>query len=108
MGKKCALDLASLVSSLTYPIAFLASISGENLRSFAYAMNSEIQLAVIRIHTTHADAKLCDLCTIWAAMAEEQTVKYEVERQTIFNGGDDFANSSLISCARKSLYRLVT
>ena len=59
----CTLELARLVSGLPYPISFLTSIPGDTLRSFRHSTNSESQLAVIQLHTTHADAKLRGLCT---------------------------------------------
>ena len=45
---------------------------GAALPSFGHSINIESQLAVIRLHTIHADAKLRDLCTGWAAMADGQ------------------------------------
>ena len=69
----CALDLADMVSGLPYPVAYLASMPGETLRAFGHAINSETQLTVIRQHTSHADAKLRELCTGWAATADAQT-----------------------------------
>ena len=69
----CSLELAGLVCGLLYPIAYLASMSGENLRSFGHSINSESQLAVIRQHTSHADEELRELCKGWAATADAQT-----------------------------------
>ena len=69
----CALVLARLVSGFPYPITYLASMPGETLPSFGHATNSESQLAVIRLHTTHDNATLRDLCTGWAATADGQT-----------------------------------
>ena len=46
---------------------------GDTLRSFGQAINSESQMAVTRLHTTHADTKLRDLCTGWTATADGQT-----------------------------------
>uniref|UniRef100_M4C5M2 Uncharacterized protein n=1 Tax=Hyaloperonospora arabidopsidis (strain Emoy2) TaxID=559515 RepID=M4C5M2_HYAAE len=69
----CALELAELVSGLHYPVAYLALMPGETLRSFGHVINCASQLAVIRKHTTHADGKLRDLCTGWAATADVQT-----------------------------------
>uniref|UniRef100_A0AAV1U3G9 Uncharacterized protein n=1 Tax=Peronospora matthiolae TaxID=2874970 RepID=A0AAV1U3G9_9STRA len=66
----CALDLAAKVSGLPYPVAYLVSMLGEALRAFGHAINSETQLAVIRQHTSHADAKLRELCTGWVATAD--------------------------------------
>ncbi|TDH72662.1 hypothetical protein CCR75_008473 [Bremia lactucae] len=65
----CALDLAALFSNLPYPVVYLASMQGEILRAFGHAINSKTRLAVIRRHTTHADAKLRAMCTGWAATA---------------------------------------
>ena len=67
------MELAGLVSQLPYPVAYLASIPGKNLRSFGHAINSASQLAVIRQHTTNADEELRELCKGWAALADAQT-----------------------------------
>uniref|UniRef100_A0AAV1U7U0 Uncharacterized protein n=1 Tax=Peronospora matthiolae TaxID=2874970 RepID=A0AAV1U7U0_9STRA len=69
----CSLDLAGLVCGLPYPVAYLASMSGETLRSLGHSINSESQLAVIQEHTTHADEELRELCKGWAATADAQT-----------------------------------
>ena len=69
----CDLKLARLVSCLPYPIGYRASMPGDTLRSFGQAINSESQMAVTRLHTTHADTKLRDLCTGWTATADGQT-----------------------------------
>ena len=90
----CALDLADMVSGLPYPVAYLASMSGETLRAFGHAINSETQLTVIRQHTSHADAKLRELCTGWAATADAQTGSIRWKRLTISKDGDALANYS--------------
>ena len=59
----CGLELARLVFGLPWIIAYLTSMPGDTLRSFKHAINSDLQLAVIRLRTTHANAKLRDLCT---------------------------------------------
>uniref|UniRef100_M4B583 Uncharacterized protein n=1 Tax=Hyaloperonospora arabidopsidis (strain Emoy2) TaxID=559515 RepID=M4B583_HYAAE len=47
-------------------------MTGETLRAFEHSINSEIQLSVIREHTTHADERLRELCTGWDALADDQ------------------------------------
>ena len=59
-----AVDLVKFVSVLLCELAYLSSMQNETLRSFGHFINSRYQLAFIRLHTTHADAKLRDLCTI--------------------------------------------
>ena len=45
-------------------------MTGEIYPSFGNAIKSESRLAVIRIHTTPADEKLCDECTGWTTTAD--------------------------------------
>ena len=69
----CVLELAALVCKLPQPVVYLASMTGETLCAFGHSINSESQLAVIRQHTTHADERLRELCTCWAALADVQS-----------------------------------
>ena len=52
----CALDMAALVIDLPYSVAYLASTSGDNMRSFKHAINNVTQPNVILQHTTQIDA----------------------------------------------------
>ena len=69
----CALELAALVRELPYPVAYLASLTGETLRVFGYSFNSKSHLAVIRQHTTRADERLQELCTGWSTLNDGQS-----------------------------------
>ena len=71
----CALELATLVSDLSYTVAYLASMQKETLRVFKRSINSEMQVFVIRQHTTHADRQLRELCTGWDATVDGHSVQ---------------------------------
>uniref|UniRef100_M4BZW1 Uncharacterized protein n=1 Tax=Hyaloperonospora arabidopsidis (strain Emoy2) TaxID=559515 RepID=M4BZW1_HYAAE len=47
-------------------------MTGELLQNFGHAINRESELAVIRQHANHYDERLRELCTGWAATADDQ------------------------------------
>ena len=59
----CSSELATLVTALPFPAAFLANMTGELLQNFGHAINRESELAVIRQHANHYDERLRELCT---------------------------------------------
>ena len=104
----CALELAELMSGLHYPVAYLALMPGETLRSFGHVINCASQLAVIRKHTTHADGKLRDLCTGWAATADVQTCQIRWRATDNIQRWRCFNKLQLSCCARLSSNRFLT
>ena len=48
---------------------------GETVRAFGHAINSEYQLAMIRLPTTHADVELRDMCTGWVTRVDRKIVQ---------------------------------